>query len=105
MKITQINIDGCIRHTTIKSVDKNGFCTLTEKAKHYILSQTCDGKVYQGTEETELFCNINGNISRYWYNKDSQSIDILKSFVPQINTDLESTTGKIELRTLDVMED
>lgn len=100
MKIIEINLDGTKRYSTIKSINNNGFCELSDKAVNFLMAQTADGKFYQGTTDVELYALENGEIVKYWYNKNNSfSADLANMF------DFETEkTSNLELRVINVMD-
>lgn len=100
MEIIEINLDGTKRYSTIKSIDEYGNCELSDNAVKFLLAQTADGKFYQGTIDVELFALKNGEIVKYWFNKNDSFPDELANMFG-FET---KKTGTLELRVINVMD-
>lgn len=86
-----------LRYCAIASEDKFGFCTLPERAVNFIKTKSADGKVYQGTEESELFAK-EGTTQKFWIKK-AEMPEVLQAFGFE-----HKETEAIELSVIDIME-
>ena len=86
-----------LKYCTIASEDKLGFCTLPEQAVNFIKTKSADGKVYQGTEESELLAQ-EGTTQRFWIKK-AEMPEALQAFGFE-----QKETETIELSVIDMME-
>lgn len=104
MKAIKITFeDGSERFSTVKNEDeKFGFCYLSDRAERFIKAQSIDNKVYSGLEPCDrLFCNSNGNLSRYYIK--SEVYDITDPFAPA--KEGEWQWKEVAIRVIDIMED
>lgn len=117
MKAIQINFEGMVgsRFSTISRTDnRTGFCYISDRAARFIMAQSVDGIVYDGSgyynglgnvcAEHEpcnnIFCRSNGDIARY-YVKGEVYDDSNPFAMPKKG---EWQWKWVEIRVIDIMD-